>query len=176
MLNNMLFTETAGTAKLWGLTQRWMPFVKYSKAFGTWSRAGKLYTCVLTTFMSAYVSWGGTLNWENVPTRLTCGQACRAFSRLMVDVGGPTFSERCHPLVGSPGSYKKMDWVSQEEHAAPLHGLYFSSYHQIPAPNSSLRDELLPRSVRQKSTHFFLKLLLVMVFITLEILTKTIHM
>lgn len=42
----------------------------------------------------------GNLNREGSSIRLNCKQICRAFSELMIDVGGPDHCGWCHPQTG----------------------------------------------------------------------------
>lgn len=70
----------------------------------------------------------------------------------MVDVGGSD-GEQYHPLVGSPGLYKKKGWASHEEQAAVIHGLYVSSCSKfLPQPLLSGMDYYL--KVYDKSQPF----------------------
>lgn len=72
-------------------------------------------------------------NWENVRTRLACGQTCASFSWVAIDVLGPAHCGWCQHWARGPWRCEKSGWSQEERDNKQC----FSSHLLLP-PGSSL--------------------------------------
>lgn len=121
-------------------------------------------------------------NWENVRTRLACGQTCASFSWVAIDVLGPAHCGWCQHWAGGPLALweirMKPRGAWQQTSSVSLH---ICSCLQVPALLGflpwlpwMLDYKLSDQSPSQSINPFPFQLLLVLVFMkAIETLTKT---